>query len=105
MSRSPETGLVNYQPWRDLDSCSLPEPGCSLRLLEQCSPQTSIHITYKLPCMKQMSNKDILYNTGNYSTYSRSSRRGAVVMNLTRNHEVAGLIPGLVQRVKDPALL
>ena len=24
--------------------------------------------------------------------------------NPTRNHEVAGLIPGLTQRVKDPAL-
>ena len=25
--------------------------------------------------------------------------------NMTRNHEVVGLIPGLAQQVKDPALL
>ena len=35
---------------------------------------------------------------------SRSLRRGAAETNPTRNHEVAGLIPGLVQWVKDLAL-
>ena len=32
---------------------------------------------------------------------NRSSRRGTVETNPTRNHEVAGLIPGLAQWVKD----
>ena len=34
-----------------------------------------------------------------------SSHRGAVETNPTRNHEVAGLIPGLTLWVKDLALL
>ena len=34
----------------------------------------------------------------------RSSHRGTVEMNPTRNYEVAGSIPGLAQWVKDPAL-
>ena len=33
-----------------------------------------------------------------------SSRFGTTEMNLTRNHEVAGLIPGLAQWVKNLAL-
>ena len=35
----------------------------------------------------------------------RSSCRGAVEMNLSRNLEVAGLIPALIQWVKDLVLL
>ena len=34
-----------------------------------------------------------------------SSLCGAAEMNLTRNHEVRGLIPGLAQWVKDLAML
>ena len=37
-------------------------------------------------------------------TQEGSSRRGAVEMNLTRNHEVAVSNAGLAQRVKDLAL-
>ena len=35
----------------------------------------------------------------------RSSHCGSAVMNLTSNHEDSGLIPGLVQCIKDPVLL
>ena len=41
----------------------------------------------------------------NARIYFSSSRCGAVEMNLTRNHEVVGSIPGLTRWVKDPALL
>ena len=34
----------------------------------------------------------------------RSSRRGSAVMNPASVHEDMGLIPGLAQQVKDPAL-
>ena len=39
-----------------------------------------------------------------HKTVPRSSCHGAAEMNPTRNHEVAGSIPGLTQCVKDMAL-
>ena len=43
--------------------------------------------------------------TVGYKDYCRSSRRGTAETNPTRNHEIAGLVPGLTQWVKDLALL
>ena len=42
--------------------------------------------------------------TGFYKGRNWSSCHGAAEMNLTRNHEIVGLIPGLDQWVKDHAI-
>ena len=54
---------------------------CPIQILEQINPE----YTYK------------------YVNY-KSSPRGTAETNLTRNHEVAGSIPGLAQWIKGPAL-
>ena len=46
-----------------------------------------------------------LISTFKICSGSKSSRCGVAETNWTRNHEVAGLIPGLTQWVKDPVLL
>ena len=53
-------------------------------------------------------NKKLLHPMEYYSAIKKnevgSSRCGAAEKNLTRNHEVAGLFPGLTQWVKDLVL-
>ena len=62
----------------------------------------SIVITYLLVQL----NKHLLsgYLCGFKNNKEGSSPRGSAVTNLTRNHQVGGLVPGLTQWVKDPAL-
>ena len=55
--------------------------------------------------MKSMQGEEKKILIAAFKREGRSSRRGSVETNPTRNHGVAGLIPGLAQWVKDPVLL
>jgi len=61
--------------------------------------ETKVLHLVSTPCQKKLQTGSIKKGD------TRSSHRGAVEMNPTRNHEVASSIPGLAQWVKDPALL
>ena len=53
---------------------------------------------------KNLMHKDIPFGLLIIMKTLGNSRRGSVAMNLTRNREVAGSIPGLAQCVKNLAL-
>ena len=54
--------------------------------------------------MQDISPRDLLCNIYPIVNNSGTSHHGAVETNPTGNHEVAGLIPGLTQWVRDLAL-
>ena len=45
-----------------------------------------------------------MHQNDNLKSIKRSSHHGSAEINLTGNHEVAGLIPGFTQRDKDLGL-
>ena len=57
------------------------------------------HINFRIICSNSLQNV-----TGILIRYLQSSHCGSVVNEATSIHEDAGLIPGLAQWVKDPAL-
>ena len=67
------------------------------KVLKDGQVKFSYHNIWKTP-HHYLSNDVVLIR------WLRSSCCGAAEMNLTRNHEVVGLIPGLSQWLKDPVL-
>ena len=71
----------------------------------RCGPKKTKKFCLSMRC-KLWKGKDKVNNiTKGFSKKDAgSSPCGAAETNLTRNHEVEGLIPGLAQWVKDPPL-
>ena len=82
------------------------EIGPQIRIRRDASPRSSSELVFSGPGMKNASEVFHLLGTSvlQKSKIVWSSRRGAADVNPTRNQEVVGLIPSLVQWVKDLAL-
>ena len=74
------------------------------KLLDNSLSNDFLHLTTRAKMTNAKINKQATLNQ-KVSAQERSFRCGTMEMNLTGNHEVVGLIPGLTQWVKDLALL
>ena len=98
--------VINY-----FDGTSLSLSTWKILLICQDTAQMS-HPLWCLPCflLCSLTVPHNYFYKGTHSSHwiktipFRSFRHGTAEINPTRNHEVAGLIPGLTQQVGDPAL-
>ena len=98
-----DTSLVCYR-WA---TTGTPTPGSLLSCFLWFNTYNILLYVRKLSLHKIVFNYSLLqytYNAYNFKVDSQSSLHGPAETNPTRNHEVAGLTPGLSQRVKDSVL-